>query len=270
MSKKISKEEAKSKDVMTQELQKGFTWSVQHYKLVLGFLGAFILAGSVYSGINFLNNKKEAKVQESFYQIEKDYLAKKEKFEAAAKPEPTKNEKANGQAKAPPPTKPEDKATGDLDKDYGGTVKGFHSVIDESPGSRAARMSALMLTEVYLQYGQKDKGLETLKKVGLENDLLSVLIEDRKAGLLAEQGDCKSAISTWDRLLANKETSFMAAEIKLKKGLCFESLKDYNQAGAMYNQAKELDSNSPVAKRAEKYLRLLPTLASTPSSTSKN
>jgi tetratricopeptide (TPR) repeat protein len=260
LSKKITKHEAKTKDIMTQELQKGFTWSVKHSKLVLGSLGLFILGGVAYSGITFLNHKKETQVQELFYKAEKEYLVQKDKFEVANKPEvdATAGKKKPEKAAAVATPKPE-KATGDLEKDYGPTVKSFASVIDQSPGSRAARMSALMLSEIYSQYGQKDKGIEALKKVQYQSDLLSVLIQDRVAGMQADQGDCKTAIETWDKLLAKKETGFMAGEVKLKKGLCYESLKDFTQAQAMYTQAKESgDANSPVVRRAEKYLRLLP------------
>lgn len=271
MSTKLTKDDVKNPDLMTQELRAGFSWSVNHSKTVFGALGVFIIGGIIYSAMGYFSTKTENQIQEKFYQVEREYLAKKEKFEAAEKPEapaPAADKNSKNKAAAATPAKVDksaDKASGDLEKDYGFAVKGFQQVIEQAPGSRAARMSALMLSEIFEKYNQKQKGLEGLQKVQVSSDLLSGLIQDRMAGFQADQGDCKAAIGSWDKILSRKELSFMAAEVKLKKGLCFETLKDFTQAQAMYTQAKEGDANSAVAKRAEKYLRLLPANTATES-----
>jgi tetratricopeptide (TPR) repeat protein len=267
LSTKLTKEDLKNPDLMTQELRAGFSWSVNHSKTVFGIIGVFIVGGLIYSAVGYFSNKSENQIQEKFYQVEREYLTKKEKFEAAEKPETQAPPAADKNAKnkktekeTAKVDKTADKSTGDIEKDYGSSVKGFQQVVNQAPDSRAARMSALMLSEIYEKYNQKAKGLEILQKVQTSSDLLSGLIQDRVAGFQADQGDCKSAIGTWDKILSHKEFSFMVAEVKLKKGLCFETLKDFTQAQAMYTQAKESgEANSAVAKRAEKYLRLLPT-----------
>jgi tetratricopeptide (TPR) repeat protein len=255
MTTKLTKEDLKN-DAMTQELRKGFTWSVKHYRIVIGFLAAFIVVGIGYSIKEIVANNKESSAQEKYFQAEKKYLTQKESLEV--KDEDSTDKPLNKKDKKPVAL-PAVKASGDIDKDYGPAITDFQAVIKDAPNSKGARMAALLLSEVYSQYNQKPKGLDALKALPLGQDLLSILILDRIATLSADQGDCKAAITDWDKILKLKESAFIAGEVKLKKGLCFESLKDFAQAQAMYNQAKDTDSKSAIGRRAEKYLRGLQT-----------
>jgi hypothetical protein len=45
--------------------------------------------------------------------------------------------------------------------------------------------------------------------------------------------------------------------VKLKSGLCYETLKDLVRAEQMYTEAKNEDQESATGRSAEKYLRLL-------------
>lgn len=230
---KISKQDLKSPDQVTQNLRSAFSWSVGHSKIVLAVLAVLVLGGLGYNGYQWNLEKAENNIQEDYYTIERDYVSKKEAF-------------ATGKPAA---------ATGDLEKDFGTIVQKLETVIDRHPSSRAALMSSLLLSEIYTQYKQTDKGLAALKKAAPRRDLLSIFVIDRLAGLLADQGDCKTAITTWDRALEIKSSHFLQADIKLKKGLCFESLNDKTQAQQMYTQARE--ASGATGKLAEKYLHLL-------------
>lgn len=243
--KKYSKEDLKSPDIATQELQQGFGWMVRHGKLVGLLLFAFVVLGGAVSIFQIVSENKESGLQEQYFKIEKEYTQKKESF---APPAP--GEKA--------PATPAAKATGDLAKDYADLNVKFEALIQQSPESKAAAMSALLVSELYTSYQQKQKALDAVSKFKGSGFLLATLVQDRKAGLQADLGDCKGALATWDALLANKSAAFMASEVKLKKALCYENLKDFAQAQTMYKQIMDADKNSTLAKSAEKYLQLLP------------
>lgn len=245
MTTKIDKHDVKNPDALTQELKKGFAWSVQHSKMVAGAAAAFIFIGTAYSAFSYFMHSQEAKLQEKYYLTEKEYYSIKEKFEA---PAPLANKDLKTQTTTV-------KATGDLEKDYGTVLTAWNNLIAEKPGSRAAMMAALHVSDIYSQYKKNDLALASLSKIQPKKDLLSALILDKKASLQAEGGDCKAALTTWDQILNNKKYDFMSAELKLKKGLCYETLNDTAQALAMYTQARDSDANSPTAKTAEKYLR---------------
>jgi tetratricopeptide (TPR) repeat protein len=268
MSKKLTKEDLK-RDAMTQELQKGFAWTTKHMTGVIIFLIAFVVLGAGYSAFSYFDTKKEEESQNSYYKVEAEYLAQKTKFETfEAEANKPKDEKKN--SKKDQKTKSEDqtdtdkpqglKASGEVSQDYGKVVSGFESVINKDPKSNAALMAALNLADIYSSYQQSEKALSHLEQVKPNKNLLSAMVLDRKAALKADSGDCKTAVGIWDQVLNLKASEFMASEIKLKKGLCFEAMNDFTQAKAMYMQAKvskEGEQPTPIAKTAEKYLHLL-------------
>ncbi len=260
MSKKLTKEDLKV-DAVTTELQKGFSWTTQHMTAVIMLLVAFVVLGAGYSAYSYFDSKKEEEAQNAYYAVEAEYLAQKTKFETfdaeASKPKETKKDSKGKETEEKPQGL---KASGDLTQDYGKVVSGFESVISKDPGSNAALMAALNLADIYISYKQSDKALVFLEKIKPGKNLLSAMALDRQATLKADAGDCKAALGIWDQALSLKASEFMTNDLKLKKGLCYESLSDFVQAKAMYTQAKvskDGDSQSPIAKTAEKYLHLL-------------
>lgn len=262
MTTKLTKDDLK-KDVMTEELQKGFVWTTRHMNGVVIALIGFVLVGAGYSAFSYFDSKKEEESQELYYQAEKTYLNQKQKFDlyaAEASKPPVANKKTKDEKEAAPENKGE-KPSGDLVKDYGKAVTDLEAVVAKDPSSNSAMMAALTLSEIYSQYQMNDKAQSSLDKIKPGSSLLSLMVLDRKASTKADLGDCKAAIAIWDQALAAKTSKFMAADLKLKKGLCFESMNDFANAKAMYTQAKDskegTEASSATAKTAEKYLQTL-------------
>ena len=238
------------------------------------------ITGGGYSVAKMMNEKKETEIQEQYSSIEKTYLEKKSGFDLAsqqaeqAKPSKETNSKTKEMKPLKNPEVPKAvAASGNLDQDYGPAVKGFTDVVEAHPGSKAAKMAALNLSEIYMQYKNNEQALQVLKKVDTgSKDLLGAMVQTQIASLQADQGDCKDAVETWQKVLNNKDTRFMHSGIYLKQGLCFEVLNDVPKAEASYSKAKELaeaggrggpqggqGQSSAVAQTADKYLRLLQT-----------
>lgn len=254
--KKIDKRDLKSPDKLQQELQKGFQWTTQHSKLVGVVLLAFLVLGAGISAKNYLDEKGEAEIQAKYFQAEKKFFEKKSGFEeaknAAQAPKDPKS-------KTPPPPVA-GKASGDFTQDYGPVVDDMMKIISEKPASKAAKMAALHVSDVQIEYQKMSEAAETLKKVEADSkDLLSGLVQNQLGTVQANLNDCNAAISTWQKVLANARAKSLHASVKLKEGLCYENLKDFTKAEQMYNEAKSEDKESVVARSADKYLRLLQT-----------
>lgn len=259
MADKYSKEQLRNPDVMTAELKKGFEWTTQHVRLVLGLVVALLIVGGGWSAFSWMNNKKENELQTEFFKAEKEYLKKKEAFDrfeaTAGKPK---------EAKKDPKSKDEvepqgEKASGDLEKDYGNTLADLNKIIQSHPDSKAAVLSALTLADVYLKYNKPDEGLAVLQKVKHKKTTLHTLALNLEAGLWANKNDCNKAVSLWNDVLSNREATFMHNEARLRQALCYESMNEPSKAEDNYNKVIADAKDSNLGKTAEKYLRLLKT-----------
>ncbi len=268
---KIDKKDLKSPDKFQQELVKGFKWSTQHSKMLGAALIAFLVIGAGITGKTYLDEKSEADSQAKFYPLEKKLFEKKTTFataaQAAAAPAKAladakkKKAAADNSEKTADKTaeKVADKATGDFDKDYGPIATDVMSFIESSPKTKAAKMAALDLSDVQLEYKKLPAAQETLSKVQSEsNDLLSGLVLSQLGTVQADQNDCSAAVGTWQKVLAKSAAKSLYPSVKLKQGLCYESMKDLDKAQKLYSEVKTDDKDSSAAKAAEKYLRLMP------------
>jgi predicted negative regulator of RcsB-dependent stress response len=253
--KKFDKRELKSPDKFQQELQKGFQWTTQHSKVVGIALIAFLALGAGLSAKSYLDEKNEADIQARYFQAEKKLDEKKAAFQTAQEKPAMDPKKKNAQDAAPAG----EKATGDFDKDYGSAAGDLMKIIDEAPKSKAAKMAALNLAEVQVEYKKLPEAQNTLSKVAAHDshDLLSGLVQTQLGTVQADLNDCNSAVSTWGKVLANKEAKSLHSSVKLKSGLCYETLKDNAKAEKLYAEVSSGDKDSATARAADKYLRLL-------------
>lgn len=260
MSTKISKDDLKSPDQVTKTLREGFVWTTTHSKIVITAVVAFVVIGLGVSVAGYFSEKKETAAQERYFAVEKQYTEKRRGFDEASRPEAaqTKDKKA-------PAADPSKKPTGDLQKDYGTIVAGFESLLSDVPGTKAAQMAALNLSKIYMDYKKTDDALAALKKVekGLDRtEATSALIFMQIGNALADKNDCKSAVDAWQKVADNKSLQFAHDEVKLRMGLCYETLNDLGKAEQLYSEiAKKDDATSPAdmaaVREAGKYLRLL-------------
>lgn len=249
--KKIDKKDLKSPDKFQQELQKGFQWTTQHSKLVgLGLL-AFFVVGAGISAKSYLDGRAESEIQAQYFQAEKKLIDKKTAFQAG-------KDQTLDPKKKTPETPAGEKATGDFDKDYGSVAADLTKIIDQAPKSKAAKMAALNLSEVQVEYQKLPEALTTLKKVSTSShDLLSGLVQMQLGTVQADSNDCNSAVTTWSQVISNSDAKALHSAAKLKSGLCYETLKDLGKAEKFYTEAKNEDKDSATARAADKYLRLL-------------
>ncbi len=253
---KIDKKDLKNPDAFQAELQKGFQWTTQHSKMVATALLGLLVLGAGVSAKSYLDEKSENEIQAQYFQVEKKWNEKKSSFETAES-QATAAAKKDSKAKASE-APPAHKASGDFEQDYGTLAAEMMKIIDSSPKSKAAKMAALNVAEIQLQYGKFQEAQELLKKVESNpKDLLSGLVLLQLGTAQADLNDCNSAISTWQKVVTSKEIQSLHPAAKLKQGLCYENTKDVAKAEQMYTEARNEDKDSAAGRSADKYLKLL-------------
>lgn len=244
---------AKKQDPVARVLETTLTFAEKNAKVLFIILVLIVIAGIGYGINDNLTMKKEATFQERYAQAEKEQLEKERNFEEAdrAPLAPEKDKKPE----------PKISATGDLEKDFGSSVKIYNEVIREAPQTKAARMAAIKLSDLYLKYKKPDDAMNSLKEVAarMHNDLTGYLVTFQKANVQSQIGQCSEAVSTWETLVRNKHAAFLHKEAQVRMGLCYETMKDFAKAELMYIEASKKDERDDFgpAKDAEKYLRLL-------------
>jgi predicted negative regulator of RcsB-dependent stress response len=237
---KQSEKKAKQPDMVTAQLKKSFEWTTQHSQITMAAVGAFLVTGFVWGGLQWMQNKKEVAAQEKYFSVENEYLQKKTKFQEGK----------------------DLKETGDAEKDYGASIAGFQSVIQNHPGTKAAKMAALAVSEIYIKYKMAPAASDALTKTKPESDrsLMSSLVMLQLGNVYADDKKCDQALTWWNKISA-QDNLFLNPDLHLQKGLCYESLKQLPKAEENYNQVLAEAKDSNAAKSAEKYLRLLKTKA---------
>jgi tetratricopeptide (TPR) repeat protein len=255
VAKKLTKEQVKNPDQVKLALDKTMQWLRKNVVMVAILLLGFVGAGAAWSVWEYFNHAAEEKMQGELALVEKEYFEKKNDFKEAAAPAPKPTDKnaKKEQLKA--------KASGDLQKDYGSIVERLKSIVDKEPKSKAATMAALYLAEIYSEYKKPQEAVDVLNQVSGDKarDVLSALVINLKAGLLADQGDCQKAIGIWQNVTEQKKVAYLHDEAKLRMALCYEKMNDTDKAEQIYSELSrnEEGGDRAVADDAKKYLRLM-------------
>jgi predicted negative regulator of RcsB-dependent stress response len=262
---KLDKDEVKSPDQFLQGLEKVMAWIQKNIAIVGIIFAVLVIGGVAWSIWDNVSSSKEEKLLSELALPEKEYNEKKNKFkegerqlEAKKKAEASKDKKdaANKDEKI-------EVATGDLQKDFGPYVEKFTELVNREPKSKAGQISAMYLAEMYTDYKQPEKALEVLNKVSGEkaNDVISALILNLKAGLIADKGDCQAAVSIWENVTKEKKVAYLHDEAKLRMALCYEKMNDNSKAEQLYTElskpSEDPEFDRAVSEDAKKYLRLL-------------
>jgi hypothetical protein len=217
------------------------TFLEKQWKLIAGIFVVVVIGGMAIAVMGYQKTKKEKTAQESYFLTEKKFLEAKEK----------KN--------APPVAK---EAAKEAPVDLSVFKKDFEKVIEDFPGSKAAQMSAVYLSDILVTEKNFDQALTTLKNVETKDTgLINTLVQQQIASLLADQDKCSDAVQVWQKIIDRKEASFIHNDTKIQQALCYKKMNDTKRAEEILtnlaNQKTEGFETSSSSKEAEKYLRLI-------------
>lgn len=246
-------------DIVTAELQKGFQWTTSHSKAVVGVLVIFLIIGLGLSGYSYFGEKKETELQSKYFQLENEYLKKKEQFslyESSSKALATST-KSDKKASTDTTKKTEGtKPTGDIEQDYGPIKTGLSDLIQSAPNSKAAALSGLLVSEILQDYQKSSEAIDLLKKINASGQL-GLLVKSKLGTELANNNDCSGANEVWSRIVADKNAQFFAPDLKIKMALCAHTLGKNEDAKKLLSEVMQGPKESASTKSAEKYIRLL-------------
>lgn len=212
----------------------------KQWKLILGALGALIIAGAVVTLISVNSTQKEKAAQESYFTVEKKLLDLKAKKAAP----PTKDQKAEP-------------------VDFTAVKLELEKVMTDFPGSIASQMAGLHFANLLVEDKNFDLALSTLQKIENKNKgLVNTLVQQQIGQLLADQEKCQEAISIWQKIVDRKEAAFLHNETKIQQALCYTKLNDFKKAEEILTNLANKSANpemggNSTSKEAEKYLRLI-------------
>jgi tetratricopeptide (TPR) repeat protein len=239
---RYNKKDLKSTDAVTQELKKGFQWSRQHSTLVGGLATAIVLFGIAYSIAQYFSDQAENKAQEAFYKVNNEYAKTKTHKEDLDPEEAAVAEKAKN-----------------MPADEDAIAQKFSGIMKDYPRSRAALLAFLDYSDIETRKHKDEEISKAAGQLNIGSDLLSSLVLVEKGHAEANVKNCKQAIETWNQVLAIKSAQSIYPEVHLYQALCFESLNDNAKATDNYNKVLAEAKDSPTAKSAERYLRLMKT-----------
>lgn len=244
----VTHEQAKKPDAVTEQLKRGFEWTTTHSSIAVAVAGGILVILGGYFGLQSWSLHNEEKLQGELFNIEREYLVKKEAFDQAeATPAST-----DPKVEAPPA-----KATGDISKDYADIPQKLTAFVDRNVGTTAGGMAALYASEVFINYKQPEPAIAVLQKANVTKGLVGSLNQNRLASLLADKNDCAAALGIWTQMIKSTDNAFLSAEIKLRMGLCAESTGDKAQAEKLYQEVAAAAKDGGNGKLAEQLLRLM-------------
>jgi lipopolysaccharide biosynthesis regulator YciM len=253
LEKKLTKEELKSPDLFIKEAKTVFHYIEEHAKL-LGFVTAVLfITGISYAIYDFVKDKTEKTAQVSLFEArkKKDDILRDLQKEADKKKEAS--DKAAGKKKGEKQAEqPVEEAPFNQE-----VVAAYQSVVSKHPKSRAAAVAAIELSDYYLIYDKKSEALEALSKVTSTDDFHAGLLRLQKGRALEANGKCQEAIAEWSGVVSNKNLVYWYGDVLLKLAICYEQLKDTQNAKATYDRIVTEFADSSAAAQAKKYKRLL-------------
>lgn len=222
------------------------TFLEKYWKVISGAFVALVTVGIAVALISGLATKKEQQAQSNYFLAEKKY------FEIKGKT--AKNSDPTGQSKG---------SNEKLPADYTEVKADFEKVMADFPGSKAAQMSAVYLSDILASENKKDQALATLQKAeNNDSGLINTLVQQQIGLFLADQGKCSEAIVLWQKVIDRKQAQFLHNNARLQQALCYQKMNDSKKAEEILTNLanQKMDGNlevSSTAKEAEKYLRLI-------------
>lgn len=231
----------------------------KNFKFFLGLFVGLIVAGSVWSMMSSAAKAEQEQAFGELYKITKTYSEKKENFAEAKREKESKNKNTGDKDQV----KTEDKkglkeATGDLQKDYGDEVTKLEAFLKANLGKNASGEAALVLSEIYDEYKQPQKGAEALAMAlskWSEQNVLYYVMQMRTGDLWASVNECEKAVTSWQAVAGSK--SFIAKQAQLKLGVCLQQIGRMDEAKKWFQQIANDENKSSESFSAKRYLRYL-------------
>lgn len=220
-------------------------------KIFWPLVGLAVLAIVASFAMTYKKNqdlKKISKAQDELFLIRKDV----EKIASSLEPkeDPKKDPKA-------PPKAPVKQSPEVLEKSYGDVVQRLQSYINANQGTQPAVEAALLVADLTQEYNKTDMAIESLNSAlkGLKPDLFLYGVGQTELGnLYAKANKCLEAAQAWEKVIVEKNHNYLAGNLRLKAGICYEKQAQLDKAEKLYQDVVDREPTSFSGKTAKKFL----------------
>jgi tetratricopeptide (TPR) repeat protein len=219
-------------------------------KIFWPFVGVSILAiivSFVYSYKKGEDFKKLERAQDELFVLRKDV----EKIATSLEPadDPKKDSKAPIKEKLKPSAEV-------LEKSYADVAQKLMGFIKTNQGTQPAVEAALLVSEMTKDYN-KEMGIEGLN-AALKDFPASLFLfgvgQTELGNLYSQNNKCLEAAQAWEKVIAEKNHSYLAASLRLKAGVCYEKQNQLDKAEKLYQEIVDKEPNSFSGRTAKKFL----------------
>lgn len=232
-------------DALTQKL------ALIIQKIFWPLVGVAALAIVASFALNYKKNKdleKIVKAQDELFVLRQEVEKIAATFEPKeeAKPDPKKP------AKEAPKQSPEV-----LEKAYSPVVQKLQAYINANQGTQPAVEAALLVGELTQEYNKSDMAIDALNSSlkGLSSNLFLFGVAQTELGnLYAKSEKCLEAAQAWEKVIAEKEHAYLAGNLRLKAGVCYEKQSQLDKAEKLYQEVVDKEPTSFSGRTAKKFL----------------
>lgn len=224
-------------------------------KLILPIAGVVVLILIASAAVWFIDRNEKTKVGKSYDDL---FLIKKdaEKIADAWKTEPSASDVLDKDKKVQKPVKkdvsPEEKKAA-----YAPVIDKLMAHIKANQGNQVAVEGALLASDLGSDYNDSQVGIDALKTAlnGMKTTHFLYAIGQAELGsLLAKTDKCSEAAQAWESVANVKEHAYMANNLRLKAGVCYEKIGMFDKAEKLYQEIVDKSPNSSSARTAKKFL----------------
>ena len=144
-----------------------------------------------------------------------------------------------------------------LEKAYAPVVQKLQNYVTANQGTQPAVEAALLVAELTQDYNKSEMAIESLVTAlkGVDSNLFLFGVAQTELGnLYAKSEKCLEAAQAWEKVIADKSHAFMAGNLRLKAGVCYEKQAQFDKAEGLYQEVVNKEPTSSSGRTAKKFL----------------